>query len=104
MGIINLSLLIFNFQSMKNTDIKQSIINRLKIVEGHVKKVREMVGNDKYCIDILHQSQAINAALKEIDSLLLSNHLNTCVVDSIKKGQSKKAIEEVMAVFKRSKK
>lgn len=87
----------------KQTD-KSSIINRLKIAEGHLKKVRQMVEKDSYCIDILHQSQAIEAALKEIDSLILNNHLNTCVISAIKKGNSREVIDEVMAVFKRSRK
>lgn len=82
----------------------QSIINRLKITEGHLKKIREMVEENAYCIDILHQSQAVEAALKEINTLIFNNHLNTCVVDSIKKGKSKEVIAEVMAVFKRSQK
>ncbi|MBI4066759.1 metal-sensing transcriptional repressor [Candidatus Gottesmanbacteria bacterium] len=82
----------------------QSIVTRLKITEGHLKKIREMVEENAYCIDILHQTQAVEAALKEINSLLLNNHLNTCVVDSIKKGDSKEVISEVMAVFKRSQK
>ena len=82
---------------------KTQIIHRLKIAEGHLKKVREMVEKDAYCIDVLHQSQAVEAALKEIDSLVLSNHLNTCVVDAIKKGKSKEVIDEIMAVFKKTK-
>ena len=88
---------------MKNKNTS-SIVTRFKITEGHLRKVREMVEKDAYCIDILHQSQAVEAALKEINSLILQNHLNTCVVDSIKKGKSKEVIEEVMAVFKRSNK
>lgn len=63
-----------------------------------------MVENNSYCIDILHQSQAIEAALREINSLILQNHLHTCVVESIKKGHSKEVIEEVTAVFKISQK
>lgn len=63
-----------------------------------------MVEKDAYCIDVLHQSQAVEAALKEIDSLVLSNHLNTCVVDAIKNGKSKEVIGEIMAVFKKSQK
>lgn len=85
----------------KNTS---SIVTRLKITEGHLRKIREMVEKDAYCIDILHQSQAVEAALKEINSLILQNHLNTCVVDAIKKGKSKEVIEEIMEVFKRSRK
>lgn len=90
---------------MADTSIaKSKIIRRLKIAEGHLKKVREMLEKNAYCIDVLHQSQAVQAAIKEIDSLILNNHLNTCVVDAIKKGKDKEVIEEIMAVFKKSRK
>lgn len=89
--------------NLTNKISKQSIIRRLKIAEGHLKKVREMLEKDAYCIDVLHQSQAVQAAIKEIDSLILNDHLNTCVVDAIKKGNSKEVIGEVMAVFKKTK-
>jgi len=64
--------------------------------------VKEMVENDKYCIDVLHQNQAVRAALKKVDELVLSNHLNTCVIDAIKKGNKKQVISEVINVFKKT--
>lgn len=82
-------------------DTQERILHRLKIARGHLTKVITMVENDDYCIDVLHQSQAIQSALKEADTLLLENHLKTCAVDHIKKGHTKEAIEEVMEVFKR---
>ena len=61
-----------------------------------------MVGDGDYCIDIIHQSQAVQKALKETDSLLLKHHLNTCVVEDIKNGKRDKAIKEVLNVFEKS--
>jgi DNA-binding FrmR family transcriptional regulator len=81
---------------------RSRIVHRLKITEGHLKKVREMLEKNTYCIDVLHQSQAVQAALKEIDHLILENHLNTCVVEAIKKGRSKEVIDEIMAVLKKT--
>ena len=81
---------------------KKSLLHRLSIIEGHVRKVKEMVENDKYCIDVLHQNQAVRAALKKVDELVLSNHLNTCVIDAIKKGNKKQVISEVINVFKKT--
>ena len=89
-------------KEFKMQNPKSKIIRRLQIAEGHLKKVREMLEKNAYCIDVLHQSQAVQAALKEIDSLILHNHLNTCVVDAIKKGRSKEVIDEIMAVLKKS--
>ena len=60
-----------------------------------------MVESDTYCIDILHQSQAIQKALKETDQIMLENHLKCCMVDHIKNGHVDSSIEEVMKVFKK---
>jgi DNA-binding FrmR family transcriptional regulator len=87
----------------KPKDTQERITHRLKISVGQLKKVIEMVESNKYCIDILHQSQAVQKALRETDNLILENHLNTCAADAIKKGKGKEAIAEVMAVVKKSK-
>lgn len=58
-----------------------------------------MVEKGEYCIDVIHQSQAIQKALKETDNLLLEHHLNTCVTEQINNGQKKKAIKEVLTIF-----
>lgn len=82
-------------------NIQERILHRYKIVQGHLKKVMSMVENDEYCIDILHQSQAVQKAMREIDNLVMENHLNSCVAGAIKKGENQKAIAEVMTVFKK---
>lgn len=80
-------------------DIQERVLHRLKIARGHLNKVISMVEEGKYCIDVIHQSQAIQQALKETDNVILENHLKTCVADSIKKGHDDEAITEVMNVF-----
>lgn len=85
----------------KNT--QERIIHRLKIAQGHLAKVLQMVQNDQYCIDIIHQSQAVQRALEEADSLVLENHLKTCVVDHIKKGETETSIKEIISIFQKSK-
>ncbi len=82
-------------------DTQERILHRLKITQGHLKKVIKMVENDEYCIDVLHQSQAIQKALKEVDHLILENHLQKCAADAIQKGDKQKAIQEVMELFKK---
>lgn len=61
-----------------------------------------MVENDEYCINVIHQSQAVQRALKEADRLILENHLKTCASKAIKDGKAKEAITEIMNVFRRS--
>lgn len=84
----------------KNT--QERILHRLKISQGHLKKVIKMVMDGQYCIDVIHQSQAVQRALQEADSLVLENHLKGCVVDHIKKGEAETSIKEIMNVFKKS--
>lgn len=82
-------------------DTQERIIHRLKIAKGHLEKVIKMMENHEYCIDILHQSQAVQEALKEVDNLILENHLKTCAADAIRGGRQEEAVEEVMNVFKK---
>ena len=88
----------------KNT--KKATLRRLKIIEGHLKKVIEMAEEDKYCIDILQQSLAVQNALKKVDSLILDEHLHRCVASAFKKGKKpkEKSIEELLKVYKLSNK
>ncbi len=82
-------------------DLQERLAHRLKITRGHLNKVIKMVENGEYCIDVLHQSQAIQKALKEVDNLILENHLKTCASDAISKGRKNEAIAEIMQVFKK---
>ena len=84
-------------------DTQERIAHRLKISLGQLKKVIEMVEHDKYCIAIIHQSQAIQKALKETDNLILENHLKTCAAKAIRKGNGKAAVAEIMSIIKKSK-
>lgn len=83
----------------KNT--QERILHRLKIARGHLEKVISMAEDQEYCIDVIHQSQAVQSALKEADHALLENHLKTCVVDQIKKGNAEESTKEIMKVFKK---
>lgn len=86
---------------MSNNKSKRKILHRLQIARGHLEKVISMVEQDAYCIDVVHQSIAVQAALKKADEVILENHLKTCVADSIKKGETKEAIGEVMEVLRK---
>lgn len=84
-------------------DTTERVLHRLKITQGHLAKVLRMVEIGEYCIDIIHQSQAVQRALEAVDTLVLENHLHTCVVDHIKKGEAEESIAEIINVFKRQK-
>lgn len=82
-----------------NSDVKARSIHRIKIIQGHLKKVQAMLESDEYCVDIVHQSRAIQSALKKLDLLIIEEHLNTCVLDQIKNGEEIKTTEELLKLF-----
>lgn len=78
-----------------------SVQHRLKIAQGHLKKVIAMEEKGEYCIDVMLQLQAVEKALKNVGDLILENHLKTCVANSIKKGKTDEVISEVMKVMEK---
>ncbi len=89
------------------TKHKKHILNRMHYVSGHINGVAKMIENDKYCIDIIQQNQAVCAALEKINKLILENHLNTCVASAIQGNDVKKRqtkIKEIVEIFNKNKK
>lgn len=79
---------------------KQAVINRLKRIEGQVRGIQKMVEEDRYCIDILVQISAINAALKKVGFTVAERHMKHCVSHAVKSGEGNDAIEELIEVMK----
>ncbi len=82
-------------------DDKDRIIHRLKIARGHLNKVMQMVQDDEYCINVLHQSQAVQQALRQTETVLIEHHFNHCMVDQLQNGQQNKAVQEMMKIIKK---
>lgn len=78
---------------------KQKLIRRLKIIEGQVRGLQNMLENDIYCIDIITQTSAIKQALSTVEDKLMEGHLGHCLVNQIKKGQTDKATKEILKVY-----
>ena len=76
------------------------LIRRLKIIEGQVRGLQDMIANDKYCIDVITQSSAIKQALSNVEDVLLESHLSHCVINQIKSNQEQKAKDEILKVYK----
>ncbi len=77
-------------------------LRRLKTIEGHLRGVIRMVEEDAYCIDVIRQIQAIDAALNKVSTQILENHLNSCVITAIKGNNAKereRVLKEITEVF-----
>ena len=91
-----------NMKKTLNKNYKENVMHRLLISKGHLDKVIQMLADGEYCIDIIHQSQAVQAALKKVDEIVLENHLKTCVLESSGKKRHKEILLEVMEVVKKA--
>lgn len=83
---------------------KQTILARLKRIEGQVSGIHRMVEKDAYCVDILHQISAVQAAEAQVAKIVLGQHVRTCVKDTFSGGseaERNQKIEELMEVITR---
>jgi len=78
----------------------KSLSNRLSRIEGQVRGVRKMVEAEAYCVDILTQVSAIQAALNAFNKELLGNHIRTCVADGIRAGEDE-IIDELVTTLQK---
>ena len=83
----------------------ENTLRRLKTIEGHLRGVIRMVEEDAYCIDVIRQIQAVDAALNKVSTQILENHLNSCVITAIQgndKKERQRVLKEITEVFEMS--
>jgi CsoR family transcriptional regulator, copper-sensing transcriptional repressor len=88
-------------------DQRAAVLKRLRSIAGHVNGIERMVSEDAYCIDVIKQVQAVQAALNKVNDLMLANHLNTCVIEAVRgdnKKERERVLEEIVGVFEMAQK
>jgi CsoR family transcriptional regulator, copper-sensing transcriptional repressor len=81
---------------------KEQVANRLRRIEGQVGGIARMIEEDRYCMDILNQTAAVVSALRKVESIVMENHLNTCVADAMRSNdpdQQREKTAEVMDII-----
>ncbi|MBP3664849.1 MAG: metal-sensing transcriptional repressor [Tyzzerella sp.] len=78
----------------------KDLITRLKRIEGQVRGIKNMVEEERYCVEILNQVSAVQAALNSFNKELLANHIHSCVLDDIRKG-NEEAVDELCETIKK---
>jgi DNA-binding FrmR family transcriptional regulator len=81
---------------------KQRLKSRLAKAIGHLNAVHKMVDDERYCIDVLTQLKAVQSALDKTAQLMLHQHLNTCVVEAVKADDSKRVMDELWQLLRKS--
>ena len=82
----------------RSTEEYKSLVHRLNRIEGQIRGIRGMVERNAYCPDILVQSAAVTAAVRAFNRELLANHIRSCVVDDIRRGDEA-VVDELVALL-----
>jgi DNA-binding FrmR family transcriptional regulator len=87
---------------MLDDDSRKDALNRLKRIEGQVAGVQKMIKERRYCMDIVNQISAVEAALHKVAAIVLRNHMETCVLSAFRSTDSRdveQKINELMRVY-----
>lgn len=84
---------------MRSEESNREALKRLAYIEGHLKGIRKMLEEDQYCVDILKQTYAVQRAIDKFEGLLLSGHLQSCVIEGIKEGRDEQVMGELSELF-----
>ena len=79
--------------------IRQEVLKRFSFIEGHLKGVRNMIEEDKYCPEVLKQTYAVRRAIEKTEALMLDGHLHHCVVAGIRDGREEQVISELLELY-----
>ena len=86
-------------------DTKSSCATRLNRIEGQVRGLAKMIEDDRYCIDVVNQVQAVIAALKRVETEILKDHIGHCVEHAIRSGNKaaqREKVSELVATLART--
>lgn len=79
---------------------KSKSLRRLALIKGQVGGLAKMVEDERYCVDIITQAEAIKEALSGVEDLILENHLSTHVLHQMRNGEEKRATDEILRIYK----
>src|SRR5437763_15349192 len=85
--------------STSYSEDKEALLKRLRRMEGQVRGIQQMVQDDRYCIDVVTQINAVTSAAREVALLVLEDHLRGCIQDAVKEERSDEAIKEMVTVL-----
>jgi CsoR family transcriptional regulator, copper-sensing transcriptional repressor len=87
---------------METSESKKEVLNRLRSAAGHLNGIVRMVEEDQYCIDVLSQISAVQAALNKVGLQVLDDHMHHCVTEAIRSDdpdERERVLAEIRDVF-----
>lgn len=89
-----------NKKTHRGEEEKKIINNRINRIEGQLKGIKKMIGEDTYCNDVLVQLSAVENSVKSLSNHILENHLYSCVTKDLESGNLE-IIDELISLFKK---
>ena len=83
-------------------DHREELVRRLNRIEGQVRGIRRMIEEDRYCLDVVQQISAMNAAAQEVALIVLEDHLRKCVAEAVEGEGREAAIREMIRVLRKT--
>ncbi|NMC14652.1 MAG: metal-sensitive transcriptional regulator [Chloroflexi bacterium] len=80
----------------------ENALKRLKNIEGHIRGIERMIEEGAYCIDVIRQIQAVEAAIKKVSTMILDEHINFCLIKAVRGediGERERVLKEIIEVF-----
>ncbi len=84
------------------TKEKESLIARMRRMQGQAKGIEKMIEENRYCIDIVQQLSALSSAADEVALIILQNHIEGCVTDAIREQRGEDYIKELMVTIRKA--
>ena len=84
------------------TQEKDSLMTRMRRIEGQAAGIEKMIEEERYCIDIVQQLKALSSAADEVALIILQNHIEGCVTDAIREQQGEDYIKELIATIRKA--
>lgn len=81
---------------------KEVLQRRLRKMEGQVRGIQQMIADDRYCLDVVQQVNALSAAAREVSLLVLEDHLRATVSDAVKENDGEAAIKEMVTILRKA--
>lgn len=78
---------------------KDALLLRLRRMEGQVRGIQQMIEDDRYCLDVVQQLNALASAAREVSLIVLEDHLRGCITDAVKRDDGDAAIKEMVTVL-----
>ena len=80
----------------------ENALRRLQTIEGHIRGIERMVEEGAYCIDVIRQIQAVQAALNKVTTMILQEHMNSCLITAVRgedASERERMLSEIVDVF-----